>query len=235
MKIHCLQHVDFEGPGMIAAWAEARGHEITSVPLYQQAGLPDPDDVEMLVVMGGPMGVEDEAAYPWLAGEKRCINTVIRQSKPVLGICLGAQLIARVLGAQVAPGPELEIGWFPIALRDEAIGHPLTTGLNTTLTVLHWHRDRFTWPAGALPLASSQACEQQGFLYGDHVLALQFHLEMEATGVEHILSACADDLTREGGPWVQDADTILDRSRQVHTRESLFTLLDNWQQHSGAF
>ena len=180
MKLHYFQHEPFEGLGMIADWAAKQGHVLSCTPFFDPgARLPKLDEYDALVVMGGSMGVYDEDRFPWLAAEKAHIRAAIDAGKRVLGICLGAQLIAACLGAKVAPHTHKEIGWFPVAMTDAGVVHPLLAGFNSAMTVFHWHGDRFEIPAGAQHLMSSAACDNQAFIYGEHVLALQFHLEMD--------------------------------------------------------
>lgn len=212
---------------MIAGWAEERGHVLTRTAFYgtDYALLPLAS-YDALIVMGGPMGVYEEDRYPWLKEEKQHIADAIHAGKKVLGICLGAQLIADVLGARVAPQGHPEIGWFPVTFADAAAGHPLLSGLESGMTVFHWHGDRFDIPPGALHLAESAGCRHQAFLYGDHVLSLQFHLEMDAAAVERLIAACAGDL--RPSPHVQDARTIREKTHGADSYGILCRLLDNW-------
>ncbi len=227
MRIHYFQHVPFEGLGLIANWAFERGHTLTSTKFHdEESSVPPLGDYDALIVMGGPMGVYDDKSYPWLAGEIDHIRSAIEASKPVLGICLGAQLIAASLGARVASHSHKEIGWFPIALRDETSGHPMFAGLHHEMTVLHWHGDRFEIPAGAIPFASSQVCDNQGFLYHDHVLALQFHLEMDEAAVRTMVEACRHELIP--GEFVQTAEEIMSHCKTVCNDVALQTLLGRW-------
>jgi GMP synthase-like glutamine amidotransferase len=203
MRIHVLQHVPFEGPARIAHWAEDRGHALTVSHLYAGDPLPGLDAFDRLVIMGGPMGVADEAEHSWLAHEKARIEEAVRAGKSVLGICLGAQLIAAALGARVYRNAHKEIGWFPIALTAAGRSHALCAGLPAETEVFHWHGDTFDLPAGALHLASSAACDQQAFLFDGSVLGLQFHLESTPESVAELCSQCADEILP--GPYVQDA------------------------------
>ncbi len=223
MHITAFQHVPFETPAMLGDWAAARAHTLRVRHLYRgdSASI---DGAEMLIVMGGPMSVGDTDEHPWLTAEKAAIRTAIDQGLPVLGICLGAQLIADVLGAPVTPMGYREIGWMPVTLAD----HPIWGDAPNPLTVLHWHGDRFAMPDGAAPLASSGACAEQAFLWKDHVLGLQFHLEMGDQAVAGIVEHCADELA-EGGAYVRSAEQIrADMGHAKTTRRVLFGLLDRW-------
>lgn len=226
MHIHVLQHVPFEGPAACAAWAQARGYCLDPVELFAGKALPDPADVEALLVMGGPMGVHDQERYPWLAAEQALIGDCIAAGRHVIGICLGAQLIAAALGAQVRRNACPEIGWAPIELTDAGQASPLFRGAPPGFDVLHWHGETFELPAGAVQLARSEACEQQIFLYRDHVLGLQCHLEATPESVDQLVTHCRDELVP--GPYVQEAARILapDDERDALRRERLWVLLD---------
>lgn len=226
MRIHCLQHVPFEGPARIGDWAARRGHPLAISHLYAGDPLPDLDSFDRLVVMGGPMGVGDEAEHSWLSPEKARIEEAIAGGKSVVGICLGAQLIAEVLGASVHRNPVKEIGWFPIQLTEAGLAQPLCDGLPTTAEVFHWHGDTFTLPLGAVQLARSAHCEQQAFLFDDRVLGLQFHLESTPDSVAAICTHCADELVPAA--TVQTAAEMheADIDTYASIKQLLETLLD---------
>ncbi len=193
MRAHYLQHVPFESLGSIESWLSAAGYEISCSPLYESAVLPSPGDFDLLIIMGGPMSVNDETDYPWLVHEKGFISEVIESGCPVLGICLGAQLIASALGARVYAKPFMEIGWYPI----EGLSSPSDdTGFSfpSSLQVFHWHGETFDLPAGAIQLARSVGCEQQAFLIAPKVMGLQFHLETTPESARQIVSHCRDEL-----------------------------------------
>jgi len=198
MRLHYLQHVPFEGLGFIEEWATFREMHVSCTRLYAGEHLPSIESFDWLVVMGGPMGIYDEGEHNWLAGEKAFLQASIDSGKTVVGICLGAQLIADVLGASVYPGAHKEIGWFPIRRAPEA-----PEWLPEEFVAFHWHGDTFDLPQGAVPLGSSDACENQGFIYQDRVIALQFHLESTHQSIEDLIVNCADELV--DGPFIQSA------------------------------
>lgn len=204
MKAHILQHVPFEGPGSIAGWLEARQAEVGRTRLFQGDPLPDPAAIDLLVVMGGPMSVNDGDRYPWLAGEKRLIREAAECGVAVLGICLGAQLIAGALGARVFPNPVKEIGWFPVRAVPAPAGSLELPGV---CQAFHWHGETFDLPAGAVRLAESDACRNQAFQVGPRVLGLQFHLETTEESARALVEHCRDELVP--GTFVQGEEQLL--------------------------
>ena len=191
MRAHYLQHVPFEGLGSIESWLQAAGYEITNTRFFESVSLPDVNEVDLLIAMGGPMSVNDEGEFPWLAPEKQFIRDAIRLGKSVLGVCLGAQLIASALGARIYPNPRKEIGWFPI----EAIRNPPGVfSFPEKCTVFHWHGETFDLPTGAKRLARSVACENQAFQIGQNVIGLQFHLETTPEAADLIIRNCRSEL-----------------------------------------
>lgn len=188
MRVHGIQHVPFEGPGYIQSWMEEHGHPFSMTHFFEGQSLPAPSGIDALIVLGGPMSVFDEEQYPWMAAEKRFIKDVMDAGKKVLGICLGAQLIANVLGAAVKPAPNKEIGWFPVSPTEESKVVPWFHGLfSDDPVVFHWHADKFELPYGAINLASSAANKNQAFAIGDQLLGLQFHVETTPEGVAALI------------------------------------------------
>jgi len=228
MKIHYFQHVSFEGPAGIRLWAEQSGHEMVGTRLFKEEPLPDIETTEALIIMGGPMSVHDENRYLWLQREKAFIRECIVQEKKVLGICLGAQLIADVLRAKVIPMMQKEIGWFPLRWTDEAINNPIFNEMTRQQTVLHWHGDRFDIPKGARHLASSEACDTQAFLYQDHVLGLQFHLEMTRQGLSDLIANSKRELESSGSSWVQKPEKMLNKGHFQENQSILNKLLNRF-------
>jgi GMP synthase (glutamine-hydrolysing) len=220
MKLHWLQHVPFEGLGYIHEWARLHDAEVTCTRLFANESLPDPGDADLIVIMGGPMGVHDREAFPWLVAEKAYIRNAIDSGRRVVGICLGAQLIADVLGARVYAGPQKEIGWFPVRRTGEAHGL-----LPEELTVFHWHGDTFTLPGGAVLIASSEACENQGFLWNGRVAALQFHMETTAVSMEALIKNCGHELVE--APFIQSAGEMRNGTLHINAiHDAMTKLLD---------
>lgn len=177
MRVHFIQHVSFENPGNLLHWAREEKHTVSFTVMEVDPSFPAMDSFDMLVIMGGPMGVYEEDKYDWLKPEKEFIRNAIDVGKKVLGICLGSQLVAEVLGSKVYPHAEKEIGWWPIHKVKDALAMQLTENLPDDFTTYHWHGDTFDLPEGAVQLFSTKVCAQQGFLWGTNVAAMQFHPE----------------------------------------------------------
>ncbi len=198
MRIRALQHVPSEGPGRIAAWAKARGHSLEITRLDLGEPVPSVEGFDLLLVLGGPMSANDEAIHPWLVEEKRLIAETVQADRRILGVCLGAQVIASALGCRVTRMPEPEIGWYPVRLLKGAARSRTFEGMPATFTPLHWHGETFELPSGALRLAENAACANQAFEIefdggpsrgGALVLALQFHLEATEESVAAMIEA----------------------------------------------
>lgn len=205
MRAHYFQHVPFEGIGSIEPWLNANGYEITNTKFFESADLPDPQAIDLLVVMGGPMSVNDEEALPWLVLEKKFVREVIEAGKAVLGICLGAQMIASAMGAKVFPNPVKEIGWLPIQAVGPVDGSAFS--FPPTEVVFHWHGETFDLPPGAIHLARSEVCINQAFQLGKQVIGLQFHLETTPKLANDIVVNCRDELVP--ATYIQTAEEIL--------------------------
>jgi GMP synthase-like glutamine amidotransferase len=193
MRAHYLQHVPFEGLGSIESWLHASEYETSATHLFDSEELPCLDDIDLLIAMGGPMSVNDEKEFPWLSAEKAFIGDAIHSGKAVLGICLGAQLVASALGARVYPNAVKEIGWFPVtqvASRGRSI-----SCFPESVDVFHWHGETFDLPSGATQLARSIGCETQAFQFGESVIGLQFHLETTPESAKAIVVNCRAELS----------------------------------------
>ncbi len=192
MRAVCLQHVPFEGPGAFATALADRGVSLEQY-LVPQDGLPK-DAGDLLIVMGGPMSVND--SDPWIAEETAFIRLVLLSGTPVIGVCLGSQLMAKALGAAVRPGQALEIGMTPVNLTPEAKQDPVFTTLPDSFDVFEWHGEIFNLPQGCVPLAGSTIAPLQAFRYGTKAYGLLFHLEMEQDGIDALCRECASDLMK---------------------------------------
>ena len=184
MRVHWLQHADFEDLGCIAPWLAANGHQVSGTRLYAGEAPPDSSAFDALIVMGGPMNIYEYERHPWLRGEKALIRSAVDAGRRVLGVCLGAQLLADVLGGPVTRNAYSEIGWFPLDLTPAGRRSPLFADLPQRFTGFHWHGDTYALPPGAECLAGSEACAQQAFALGQQVLGLQFHLEVSRANAE---------------------------------------------------
>ena len=226
MRIHYLQHVSYEGPGYIKAWAKKEGHKFSGTHLFQGEQLPGLKEFDVLVVLGGPMGVSEEHRYSWLTQEKKLVKSCIEEGKKVIGICLGAQLIAQVLGAEVEAMEDQEIGWFPIEWSEEARRHSLFSSFLSKQRVLHWHGDQFELPVGAMGLASSEGCKNQGFIIADKVLAFQFHMEMTKEGLSALINNSSDQ--DNSGPFTQDTAKMLDDGSFAENHQVMHKLFNGF-------
>ncbi|MBI4388853.1 MAG: type 1 glutamine amidotransferase, partial [Nitrospinae bacterium] len=174
MRLHYLQHVPFEDLANIEVWARNKGHRISQTRFFANEPLPPVEAFDWLVVLGGPMNIYEEDRYPWLADEKRFIAQAVERKKVVLGICLGAQLLADVLGGKVVKNAHKEIGWFPVSLTGEGQRSAVTRNLPQRFPAFHWHGDTFHLPTGCERLAESEACANQAFAYQGRAVGLQF-------------------------------------------------------------
>jgi GMP synthase-like glutamine amidotransferase len=207
MIVQVFQHVPFEGPAGLTGWFRKIGAEIRVVRLFAGESPFPIRETDWLVVMGGPMSANDEEKFPWMAGEKRFVAEAAAAGKTVLGICLGAQLIASALGARVYANPEREIGWFPVGPVRDSARTPFDEVFGKPFDAFHWHGETFDLPPGAVQLARSAACENQAFAAGDRVLGLQFHVETTPESAKTLVHHCGEDL--RPGRYVQDAKAIL--------------------------
>ena len=205
MRAHFLQHVPFEGPGSMESWLKSHAYELTYTRFFESTELPDSESIDFLVIMGGPMSVNDEDKFPWLVTEKKFVREVMGAGKPVLGICLGAQIIASAMGAIIYSSPEKEIGWFPVQGVDSS--DETTFRFPASETVFHWHGETFDLPPGAKHLAKSDSCENQAFQLVTSLIGLQFHPETTPEAAKQIVTHCRDELVPSR--YVQTEEEIL--------------------------
>ncbi len=227
MRIHGLQHVPFEDLAGIAEWAALKNHSVTYTRFHQGESAKIPMNFDLLVILGGPMGAYDDAQFSWMRDEKLLIEQAISEDKLVLGICLGAQLIADVLGALVYKNNEKEIGVHPVTLTEEGEQSHFFKGFKKTNEVYQWHGDTFEIPEAGKKLATSIACENQAFSYGDKVLALQFHVESTVASVDKLIDNCGVELTER--KFIQNPETMRKKMQeQKNELQRLLTcLMDN--------
>jgi GMP synthase-like glutamine amidotransferase len=208
MRLHYLQHVPFENPGSILIWARENGHVITHTQLYEQDTLPKQQDFDWLVVMGGPMNIYEEENYPWLADEKVFIREAITAGKVIIGLCLGGQLIADVIGGKVTQNPCKEIGWFPVRLSQKVRSTSLFAFFPEQPVVFEWHGDTFSvLPEDAECIAENNACKHQAFIYKKRVFGFQFHLENTAAIIKDLVENCGEEMIPEA--YVQTPEELL--------------------------
>ncbi len=207
MKAFILQHVFFEGPGYIVSVLKDLGYQVSLIHLYKNEPFPLIQDIDLLVIMGGPMSVNDELQYPFFVEEKKLCREMVSLNKKMVGICLGAQMIASALGGSVYKNHQKEIGWWPI----------VDSNTKKESMVFHFHGETFDLPTGASLLASSKACINQAFRI-NHSYGLQFHLEMTNDSLRNIINHCENELVT-GFPFIQNKEKIIDLAH-IHLEQS---------------
>lgn len=228
MNIHYLQHIDIETPGIILEWSGSEKHDIKGTKLYTNTNLPDIIDFDWLFIMGGPMGAYEEKKYPWLKKEKVFIEKAIKANKMVIGICLGSQLIADVLGAKVYQGLIKEIGWHPVKWTDKALEMPFFKDFGKNEMAFHWHGDTFDMPRNVVQLAESQVYASQAFSYENNVFGFQFHLEFTSRIIKSLIRNQSHEL--KSGPYIQSKQEILSNLSLLERNQQLLSsFLSNLQ------
>jgi GMP synthase (glutamine-hydrolysing) len=207
MKIHYLQHAPFEKLDAIKEWVAQKGYDLSCTHTYRSDPLPALNDFDFLIIMGGPQNLNEIEQYPYLAIEIELVKQAIQAKKLVLGICLGAQMIGEALGAKTQPSPNKEVGVFPVALTSAALSDPMLKSFPQQFDALHWHYYMPGLPQGAELLAYSAGCPNQMFRYGEHVYAVQFHMEMTSSNVSSLIENCAKDL--DPGPHTMSKEDLL--------------------------
>lgn len=224
MNVHVLQHVPFEDIGSMRGWIESRAGRVRYTRFFENPMLPDLSEIDLVIVMGGPMSANDHARHPWLADEKTFLRNTMEEGLPVVGVCLGAQLIAAAMGARVYRAAEKEIGWYPVESLPASRGG---FGFPARLRVFQWHGETFDLPEGAIPLARSEAVPNQAFQLGDRVIAMQFHLEMTPETVDALVDQCGRELV--AGRWIQSqAEMASEPSESFRTAQGVMEAVLGW-------
>lgn len=222
MKVLIIQHVAFENPGYFLELFSDYGAEIQFLNQFEAESKKIPE-FDVLLVMGGPMNIYEEDLYPWLLEEKSIIKEAITKNKVVIGICLGAQLIADALGERTYRNKAREIGWFPVQKSNSE----LLNFLPEFATVFHWHGETFNLPKGGISFYRSDITENQAFLYDNRVLALQFHLEMLTEGGRLLCENCGDEL--DGTQYVMNPLQIEEGFKKyAYSNHRMLTNLLRW-------
>lgn len=226
MRLHYFQHVPQEGLGTIKEWAGKRGWSITKTSFFSGDSIPDLDDIDWLVVMGGPMSVNDEQTLAWLKPEKQFIASAIYAGKTVLGFCLGSQLIANALGAKVQKNKNKEIGWFDIQMTPAGLSSKAFSRFPKRLKIFEWHGETFDIPDKALLAATNDICINQALIYGDRVVGMQFHPEVTQDDVRKWIAHGLDELTNE--KYIQPAGEMLDKKDDFERlKKYMYCMLDD--------
>lgn len=225
LSIQVFQHVAYEGLGCIEKWITDNGHAVSYTHFYQEYELPKVEQTDWLIIMGGPMGVYDEAAYAFLKVEKEFICQAIQNGKTIIGICLGSQLIAEVMGAKVFPNKQKEIGWMNVKLTEVAREHKLLKGFDNEFIVFQWHGDTYDLPNDSTLLFSSEVCKHQAFLFNNRVLGLQFHFEVTPESLQGMIENGMNELVES--ETVQSAEKMLKQTGYFESNnKKMFQLID---------
>lgn len=226
MRIHILQQDELVVPGTIMAWAGREQVACAVTKVYAGETLPELETFDLLIVLGGRMGAYDDAIYDWLPREKVFLREVVLAGKYVLGICLGAQLLAEVLGGKAYAHTVKEIGWWPVRFVRETSG-TLLEGMSWELPLMQLHGDTFSLPEGAVLYASSEATENQAFIYKERVVGVQFHPEVEPMGLRALV--IADELAL--GRFVQEPSKFMEDAEKFALSEAVMgQLLQNFKE-----
>ncbi len=226
MRICCLIHLEFETLGNIGEWVNKKDHILSLIKPSEDPVYPHSDEFDLLIIMGGLMSVYQEDEYPWLAREKEFVKSSIESSKAVYGICFGSQMIAEILGGKVSKNHVREIGWHRVFSLDVFRKKTGLFPIQDELILFQWHGDTFSLPPGAVRLFESEACQEQGFIHGDNVVAVQFHPEVDAECIENLLLNCASDLSE--GLSVQSESEIRGRADLLRSSSDIMFRILEW-------
>jgi GMP synthase-like glutamine amidotransferase len=207
MKFTIFQHVPYESPGHILEWIKKNGHSIGFVNFYDHPALPEIKNTDALIVMGGPMNIHDDEEYSFLADERNFLKQFILSGKKVLGICLGAQMVADAMGAKVMKNEHREIGWFQVNVQQENLPINFQDIFPNAFATFHWHGDTFDLPDNVNGFVHSEATQNQGFIH-HNLAAFQFHPEMTLAGIKELVQHNAE-VFKHSNLFIQSKEEIL--------------------------
>lgn len=217
MRINIIQHTPNERPGSILDWAHDRNHDVYIYHPYQFGYLPKVDETDMLVIMGGPMSVNDDV--DWIEFERDLIKELAQRDVPIFGACFGAQQLSKAFGGKINTSPVKEVGWAPVYLKSDVID-----GIPAELTAMHWHGETFEIPDNAELLFSSELLANQGFVIGHRIVGLQFHFELQTDNVREIVTNDFNYI--DGSVFKQTKEDILDKEVPKENKDVMYTILD---------
>lgn len=224
MRLHVIVHAPFEKLGAIKNWAKDKAHTITETHIYNNENLPPQNEFDFLIVMGGPQSPLQTGKFPYLLDEIAFIKSTVKAKKPIIGICLGAQLIGEALGAKTEKSEFKEIGLYPVQLTKEGLEDPVFKTFGREFNVMHWHNDMPGIAKNAVLLAKSKGCAHQAFRYGDRIYGLQFHLEMTSEILHDLIGNCEKDLTPNKYVRSKEEMVLIDFT---FTNEKMYKLLNH--------
>lgn len=229
LRIHALINYSIADLGTIEEWARKKGHDVQTTFVSEERGFPNVNAFDMLIILGGIMGAYEEEKHPWLKKEKQFILEAVQAKKKILGICLGSQMLADVLGGKAYPHTHQEVGWWEVRFDSKVEKFPLFKGLPKRIKAFQFHGDTFDVPKDAEWLAESDGCKNQAFIYGDRILGLQFHPEFNEEKLREIATLFSDSFTE--GTYKQLPEEFLGQEVNMkQAKKFLFKLLDNFEQ-----
>jgi GMP synthase (glutamine-hydrolysing) len=217
MSVLIIKHVDMEGPGLIEDYLKQEKIPYQILNLNTGVRFPKLDGFTHIVILGGPMNVYEEDRYPFLKNEDLFIKEAIQRGKSVLGICLGAQLIAKALGAKVFKAPLKEIGWYDVSLTEDGSKDSLFSHLPKTLSVFQWHEDTFEMPNAGKLIATSTSVPHQAFKYGENAYGLQFHLEVTEKMIREWMESYELEFDGSQPPLLSKLKILTETERKIET------------------
>lgn len=223
MNVLIIKHIDIEGPGFIETFLKQAKIPYQILNLQRDEHFPNMDELSHIVILGGPMSVYEEDRYPFLKYEDLFIKEAIQRGKRILGICLGAQLIAKALGAKVFKAPEKEIGWYRVSLTEDGLKDPLFSDLPQEFSVFQWHGDTFEIPAGAKLIATSLPVTNQALRYGRDVYGLQFHLEVTEQMIREWMETYEEEFNENESLYFTKDQIIMDTKKNITSLKMIGT------------